>query len=187
MGRRVTAVGLAICALSMAAPTRAAQPAVTVAQVLSDPAAHDGKHVRVHGFVTFEFENNRLWRDEAAFRNYEPTQAIYLRDAFRLPRSTIDETKGRLAFVTGTFEVGGNDERNAAVLTKLTSVEHDPADQKPDRGWSSDPDFGWLVAVLGVLGFVAMSLALAVKARPPTLTAWKPSGSRARTRRAPTR
>lgn len=173
----------------MATTTRAAQPAVTVAQVLSDPAAHDGKQVRVHGFVTLEFENNRLWRDETAFRNYEPTQAIYLRDTSSLPRSTIDATKGRLAFVTGTFEVGGDDERDAAKLTNLTSVERDPADRKPDRGWWSDPDFGWLVAILGVLGFVAMSLALAVKARPSTLTSWKPNRPRAHTatRRAPTR
>ena len=161
MHRLAIGVGVAIWLTAWALPALAAPIDLSVDEVLADAAAYEGKQVRVHGFVTFEFENNRIWRDEAAFRAYQPEHALYL-SAWDLSQSSRDAAKGRLAYVSGTFVP---DEHHPH-LNNLVSVERDPNDLGPDRGWWSDPaEFTTLLAVLGAFACASFTLLWGSRAR----------------------
>ena len=163
-----TVFGLLILATS----ANAAPASVTVDQVLANPSAYADKTVRVRGFATFEFENNRLWRDEAAFRAYDPRLALHIETKGVSP-SARDQAKGHLAYVTGTFKPAKAD-GSWQVITEVTSVQRDPTDLGPDRGWYSDPDFTALVAVLSALGLIIVAIAVGWKVRGPALRPpWK--------------
>lgn len=169
MGRKACITLVAFSLLVLATPAYPAPTTVTVGQVLTNPTEYDGKAVRVRGFATFEFENNRLWRDEAAFRTYQRDQALYV-DTRGVAQSARDDAKGRLAYVTGTLRSDGY----SSVLKDVTTVQRDPTDHGPDRGWWSDPDFTTLLVMLGALGFVVAAFTFGLGARGLALQpAWK--------------
>ena len=170
MGWKACTTAVVFSLLALAAPAHSTPATVTVDQVLAHPTLYEGKAVRVRGFATFEFENNRLWRDETAFRTYQPDRALRV-DTMGLTQSTRDAAKGRLAYVTGTFR---SDEYNLA-LKDVTSVQRDPTDHGPDRGWWSDPDFTALLVMLGALGVVVAAFTFGLGARGLALQpGWKP-------------
>lgn len=169
MGWKIIIACAAFGLIALSTSAYATPATVTVDQVLANSAFYEGKPVRVYGFATFEFENNRIWRDEAAFRTYEREHALYI-DTKGLSQATRDEAKGRLAYVTGTFK----SRDYTLALMDVTSVQRDPSDHGPDRGWWSDPDFTTLFIVLSALGFVVIALTFGARGQGLALQpGWK--------------
>jgi hypothetical protein len=159
MGWKAVIASVAFGLFALTTPVSSEPAAVTVDEVLANPAKYDGKPVRVHGFATVEFENSRLWQDEAAFRNYRADHAVHVE--WDKSQPTHKAAKGRLAYVTATFR----SHYGTPVLGDLTSVQRDPTDHGPDRGWWSDPQFGTIFALLSVLGIIGLWLAFATNAQ----------------------
>lgn len=171
MGLKETlfAIALLLSQIGAAAP-QPELPAVSVAEVLANPAAYAGKSIRLHGFLILEFEGNGLWQDETAFREDRYEQSLWVQSN-DVTRSQAKGATGRLVYLSGAFnptERGHGDLRSGAI-ENVSAIEPDPSDSRPSRPWRTDPNFSLLFALLGASALIAGLLAFGISARRATM------------------
>jgi hypothetical protein len=101
----VQAFGIIACSVAHAEDPR--EIAVSIIQLIANPAAFDGKRVLVVGYLTLEFENHAIWLSELDARHIITRNSLWLDVDIHGPfYANRAKLHNRYGLVVGTFNAG---------------------------------------------------------------------------------
>lgn len=80
---------------------------VSIIRLIADPAAYDGKHIRVIGFVSVEFERTAVYLNQIDHNNFISKNAVWL-DIAKGDQRNYQAVDQKYAIVEGTFDAKYN-------------------------------------------------------------------------------
>lgn len=140
-----------------------------MAMLLENPAAYEGRAVRVHGFVILDYEGTALWATEVDFLAQRHHRAVWLDVPTAM--SNVETLGGKRGFVSGvaTWNAQGSGAYGLyrASITDISTIAPDPTDMDRARPWQNDPLFV-ILASLGLLGLVFAASTMSARAQAAT-------------------
>lgn len=144
---------LLVCSALLGASPPASPPAerITFEPILADPAAYDGRRVRIQGFLKLGYGDHSLWATDTDFENLDYERAAWLNTELG---SLEDEHPlyGRQVFLSGVVNAAdrGAYELYRLSLNEISDIVIHPSDRDRPRPWHDD----LLAFTLGVLALI---------------------------------